>query len=121
MLSKIIISTIILLLLDGCYLNVIGKSYGEQVAKVQRTAMIVKPAGAIACYLLLVIGLYYFILRENRTVLDAFILGVVIYGVYDATTYAIFKHWSPILSIIDTLWGGILLATTTAITYYVMR
>ena len=118
MIKPVVSAAITMLMLDGLYLNTIGNVYGEQVAKVQRTAMTVKLSGAVACYLFLIIGLYYFILKENRSIFDAFLLGLVIYGVYDATTYAVFKHWSPVLAIIDTLWGGILLAATTAVVYY---
>jgi len=109
-----------MLLLDSVYLTTMGGQYGEQIAKVQRTVMTIKPSGVIACYLFLIFGLYYFILRENRPIVDAFFLGIVIYGVYDATTYAVLKQWSPYLAITDTLWGGVLLSVTTAITYYMM-
>jgi uncharacterized membrane protein len=118
MIKTVAIAAITMLLLDGLYLNAIGTQYGEQVAKVQRTAMNIKMSGVVACYIFLIVGLYYFILKENRSMFDAFLLGIVIYGVYDATTYAIFKHWSPVLAITDTLWGGILFALTTAVVYY---
>lgn len=120
MMNKLIVATTAMLLLDGIYLTTVSNMYHEQVATIQRTAMNIKPIGVIACYLFLIVGLYYFILRESRTVFEAFLLGIVIYGVYDSTTYAVFKRWSPILAITDTLWGGILMATTTAITYYVV-
>jgi len=118
MIKQVVTSAITMLMLDGLYLNAIGTQYGEQVAKVQRTAMNIKMSGVVACYIFLIVGLYYFILKENRSIFDAFLLGIVIYGVYDATTYAIFKHWSPVLAITDTLWGGILFALTTAVVYY---
>ena len=35
-----------------------------------------------------------FILKDKKSVFDAFLLGIVIYGVYDTTTHAIFKKWS---------------------------
>jgi len=118
MIKTVAIAAITMLMLDGLYLNAIGTQYGEQVAKVQRTAMNIKMSGVVACYIFLIVGLYYFILKENRSIFDAFLLGIVIYGVYDATTYAIFKHWSPVLAIADTLWGGILFALTSAVVYY---
>jgi uncharacterized membrane protein len=118
MIKTVAIAAITMLMLDGVYLNAIGTQYGEQVAKVQRTAMNIKMSGVVACYIFLIVGLYYFILKENRSIFDAFLLGIVIYGVYDATTYAIFKHWSPVLAIADTLWGGILFALTSAVVYY---
>ena len=60
---------------------------------------------------------YNFIISKNRSPLDAFLLGLVIYAVYDSTNYTIFKQWSPMLAVTDSLWGGILFAITTYITY----
>ena len=59
----------------------------------------------------------YFILKQRRSVMDAFILGIVIYGVYETTTYALLKKWSIQTVMIDTLWGGILFGLTTYLTY----
>lgn len=115
--NQILLIAILMVIFDAVYLNAIGKIYGEQVAKVQRTAMNVKWEGAVACYLLMIGGLYYFIIKDNRSIFDAFLLGILVYGVYDATTYAIFKKWSPVIAAVDTLWGGVLFALTTMITY----
>jgi len=79
--------------------------------------MKVKWLPAIVCYFFLIFGLNYFILRTHRPVLDAFILGLVIYGVYDMTNLALFKKWNWRLACMDTLWGGVLMALTTAIVY----
>lgn len=115
--KTIILTAIIMLLLDALYLSSIGKVYSQMVAKIQRTVMNVKIEGAAICYLFLIFGLYYFILRDKKSVFDAFLLGIVIYGVYDATTYAIFKKWSLPLAALDTLWGGVLFALTTMLVY----
>jgi len=42
---------------------------------------------------------------------------VLINGVYETTNYAFFNEWSPLLVLLDTLWGGILLGTTTFLYY----
>jgi uncharacterized membrane protein len=118
MIKPVAITAITMLMLDGVYLNAMSNQYGEQIAKVQRTALTIKLSGVVACYIFLIVGLYYFILKEKRSIFDAFLLGIVIYGVYDTTTYAVFKHWSPFLAITDTLWGGTLFALTTAVVYY---
>jgi uncharacterized membrane protein len=47
--------------------------------------------------------------------MDAFIFGVVIYGVYETTNYALFNKWRMTAVILDTLWGGSLFALTTMI------
>jgi uncharacterized membrane protein len=82
--------------------------------------MTIKPAGALVCYVFLIFGLWHFVLRSSarkgksveEIVLNAFLLGLVIYGVYASTNYAILKKWRPTLAVADTLWGGILFGTT---------
>ena len=102
---------------------------------VQGTAMKVNIASAAVCYVLIVAGLYYFVLRHiivpNATsvaasmqtmrlsdgIKSAFFLGILVYGVYETTTLAILKNWSPITALIDTTWGGTLFALSTYIFY----
>jgi len=112
--------TVVLLALDFIYISVIRNMFEIQIADVQRVALQVRPLGAVLCYLLLVIGLYYFIVREHRPVFDAFLLGLVIYGVYETTSYALLKKWRWNIVLMDTLWGGVLFALTTFITYKVV-
>lgn len=112
--------TVILLALDFMYISATRNMFEIQIADVQRVALQIRPLGGVLCYLLLVIGLYYFIVREHRPVFDAFLLGLVIYGVYETTSYALLKKWKWNIVLMDTLWGGILFALTTFITYKVV-
>jgi uncharacterized membrane protein len=80
--------------------------------------MVIKPLGGIICYALLIFGINYFIIFQKKSILEAFLLGFVIYGVYDSTNYAIIQKWNGIIAAIDTLWGGILFATTTRVVYF---
>ena len=48
---------------------------------------------------------------------EAFLLGIIIYGVYNTTSLAIYKKYTWKVATMDTLWGGILLAITTAVLY----
>lgn len=114
---EIIISTITLLILDGIYIYANLRSFENQVIDVQRVVLQAKPLGIVICYLALIFGLNYFIISKNRSPFDAFLLGLVIYAVYDSTNYTLFKKWSPMLAVTDSLWGGILFALTTFITY----
>jgi uncharacterized membrane protein len=114
---EIIISTVTLLVLDGIYIYLTQKLFSDQITNIQRVVMQLKPIGAIVCYLLLIVGLNYFIIQRDRSVTEAFILGLVIYGVYDSTNYATLKNWTAELAILDTVWGGSLFALTTYITY----
>jgi len=111
----ILITAIVLVLIDFVYLSIIGKYFQNQIKKVQGTQMTVNYLGAAVCYLFLVVGLYYFIIKPHRSVQDAFLFGLVVYGVYETTNYALLSNWSIFTVFIDTLWGGILFALTTGI------
>ena len=115
---EVLISIVALLVLDGIYIYLTHKIFADQIVNVQRVVMTLKPLGALVCYVLLITGLNYFIIQKNRSIPEAFFLGLVIYGVYDSTNYATLKKWEANVAIMDTLWGGSLFALTTAITYY---
>ena len=106
-----------MLVLDSIYLTTFSGFFNNLVQSVQGTKIQFKLSGAIACYLLLITGLQYFIIEKKKSVKDAFLLGILIYGVYETTTYAIFKNWSIKSVLLDTFWGGILFALTTAGVY----
>jgi uncharacterized membrane protein len=110
-----LLSAVIFITIDFMYLQSVKGYFQKQVQSVQGTAMQVNYLGAALCYVFLIVGINYFIIKPNRSLTDAFLLGLVIYGVYETTNYALFKNWSAITVIIDTLWGGILFALTTYI------
>jgi uncharacterized membrane protein len=114
---KYILSAIVLVLLDSVYLNMITKYFNNQIKKVQQTDIEIKLSGVIMCYVFLIFGLNYFIIQYNKSPLDAFLLGLTIYAVYELTNYALLKKWSVKTVVLDTLWGGILFGLTTIIVY----
>ncbi len=106
-------TAILFLTLDFTYLQVIAPLFRKQIEKVQKSPMQINLFGAALCYIFLLFGLLYFIVRPGRSVMDAFLLGLVIYGVYETTNYALLKDWALMTVLIDTLWGGVLFAATT--------
>lgn len=110
-----LLSAIILVVIDFVYLNIIKGYFSNQIQRVQNSPMKINYLGAVICYIFLIIGLNYFIIKPRKSVSDAFLLGIIIYGVYETTNYALFKNWSILTVIIDTLWGGTLFASTTYI------
>ena len=102
-----------MLALDSIYIYFTKTIFGELVAKIQRTAMQLRLEGAAIVYILLAIGLYYFIIKPGRSALDAGILGLVIYGTFDFTNYAMLKNYDIQVAIMDTIWGSLLFAITT--------
>jgi uncharacterized membrane protein len=120
MFQKILISAIIFVLLDSAYLFSLKSTFEQQIQRVQGSPLSLAILPTILCYIILIGGLYYFILRENRSWKEAGILGFVIYGVYDTTTLALLKNWSWKIAILDTIWGATLFSLTTALTYTVI-
>jgi uncharacterized membrane protein len=111
----------IMLVLDFTYLYLFRDFMLPLLKKVQKADVKINIMPAIACYLLMVTGLYYFILRKKAPIKDAILLGLLIYGVYETTNYAFFKDWSPLLVLVDTVWGGILFGTTTFLYYKIIK
>jgi uncharacterized membrane protein len=110
-----LLSAIVFVLLDYFYLGLMKGYFENQVKLVQGTPLKMNFLGAIICYIFLIAGLNYFIIKPNKSVQDAFLLGLVIYAVFETTNLALFQKWSWLTVVLDTLWGGILFALTTFI------
>jgi uncharacterized membrane protein len=111
----LLVSAVIFITIDFIYLNVMKGYFDNQIKMVQGSPIKMNFLGAALCYILLIVGINYFIIKPRKSVSDAFLLGIIIYGVYETTNLALFKNWSILTVIIDTLWGGLLFASTTYI------
>jgi uncharacterized membrane protein len=85
----------------------------KQTQIIQKERFRINIFGAILSYLCIIIAINYFILYPGKGIFDAFVLGILIYGVYETTNLALFNKWRIKTVMIDTLWGGILFALTT--------
>ena len=105
-----------LLFLDAIYLSFIGKPLFEKMIKnITNKSPSCNLVGIIGSYLFLLLGLQYFIINKNMSPNDAFILGIVIYGVFDMTNLALFDGYDIKVAIIDMLWGAFLFYLVTKI------
>ena len=111
----LLISAIVFISIDFIYLSTIKGYFENQIKSVQGSYPTMNFLGIALCYIFLIVGINYFIIKPHKSISDAFLLGIVIYGVYETTNYALLKNWSIITVIMDTLWGGILFALTTFI------
>jgi uncharacterized membrane protein len=106
---------LLLLVVDSIYLYLTAGIFGETVKNIQHTGLSVRYGSAFIVYALLAYGLVHFIIKPGRSYIDAALLGLVIYGVFDFTNYAIFKDYGLPVAIMDTLWGAILMGTVAYI------
>lgn len=111
----VLLSAIFFVTIDYFYLSLMKSYFSNQVQRVQGSPLKFNFLGAVLCYIFLIFGLNYFIIKPKRSIQDAFLLGLIIYGVFETTTITMFSKWSWTTVIIDTLWGGILFALTTFI------
>ena len=110
---KMLVSALGLVAMDFAYLGMIKGYYARQIAAVQGSPMVVNLFGAVVTYVFLIFGLNYFIIGPGRSAQDAFLLGLVVYGVYDFTSLALLSKWQLTTAVVDTLWGGALFYLTT--------
>lgn len=120
--KKILISSVLMLVIDLVYLKNIGTPvFGKLIKNIQGNELKLNLLGAGFSYLFLIIAINYFVIIPEKSILSAFILGLCIYGVFDATNLAIFEKYSIKASIIDTIWGATLFSITTFLTYKLLN
>ena len=69
--------------------------------------MQVRPIGVIIAYVVLLSFIWLF-LPKMKNATEAFLLGFLLYAVYDSTNYATLVDWDAKVAILDSIWGGVL-------------
>lgn len=113
MIKNIILLAVIFVLVDAGFLYLMSNNFQNMIKKIQGTPLKMNLYATLACYIVLVSSLYYFVIYKKGSYLDAFLLGFFIYAVYETTNMAIFKDWSVSVGLIDLTWGGFLFLITT--------
>ena len=100
----------LVLILDGLWINFYFKhKFFPMIEAIQSQPMSVNPIYFIVAYLILT-TLIYVIIPKCNSILEAFMLGFLIYAVYDSTNLATLKGWDIGNAIMDSVWGGLLVA-----------
>ena len=86
---------------------------------------------AFFTYILLAFSLLYFIVKPeinfktrslySNIFFKGFILGFIIYGVYNGTNMATINNWGFFESCIDTIWGSLLYGILSVITIFLIN
>ena len=113
MIKNIILLAVLFVIVDTGFLYLMRNNFQTMIKKIQGSPLKMNLYATIACYILLVSSLYYFIIYKKGSYLDAFLLGFFIYGIYETTNIAIFKDWNIVVGLIDLSWGGFLFLITT--------
>ena len=112
-------------IIDMIWLVLVAKKfYSEQIGFLMRPD-IVWPA-AIIFYLLFIAALVVFVISpaiEKHSWVHALLygafLGLVTYATYDLTNLATLKNWPVLVTIVDLIWGMVLAASVSVVTYLI--
>jgi len=117
-----IIVTIVFLALDIPMFGLINRQmYENQLKKINGTNKIKHSktlSAAIITYIFLVLGIYFFAVKEKNVYKGA-LFGLVVYGVYNFTNLATISKYGFYESVIDTIWGVILCSSVTYISIHI--
>jgi uncharacterized membrane protein len=102
---SILVSAVLIFVLDIPWLYINQEWAGSMIRSIQGSAMKVRVIPALITYVFLA-----YLVHIPKSMAEAFLLGVAVYGVYDATNYATLTKYSPTFAVADTLWGGLLMS-----------
>jgi uncharacterized membrane protein len=104
---------VFVLLVDFLWLGVIAKRFYDKELKNFRSEK-VNYFSAVIVYVMIAFGIVFFVLSSSRVegyfsvfIFGAF-FGLVVYGVYEFTNFALIKDWPLRVVLVDILWGAFL-------------
>ena len=115
----------VFLAIDMIWLGLVAKDfYAKQIGYLMKTD--INWSAAIIFYLLFIVGLVVFVISPaldknswQQALLLGALFGLITYATYDLTNLATMKNWPLIVTIVDLLWGTILAASVSVITYFI--
>jgi uncharacterized membrane protein len=111
--------------IDIAWLVLVAKKfYQEQIGFLMKPD--VNWFAAIIFYLLFIAGLVTFVISPAvekhswvSAVLYGALFGLVTYATYDLTNLATLKDWPLTVTVVDLVWGTVLAASISGITYFI--
>jgi len=111
--------------IDMIWLGLVAKKFiREQIGFLMKTN--INWLVAIIFYLLFIVGLVFFVIApalEKKNWLFALFagafFGLLTYSTYDLTNLATLKDWPLFLTVVDIIWGTVLSASVSLISYFI--
>ena len=113
--------------IDMVWLGLVAKNfYRAQIGTLMKSD--INWTAAIIFYLIFIAGLVVFVIApamENgswtHSLLFGALFGLVCYATYDLTNLAVAKNWPLLVTVVDLLWGAVLAASVSVVTYFIAR
>ncbi len=111
--------------IDMIWLGLVAKNfYRGQIGTLMKTD--VNWVAAIIFYLIFISGLVVFVITPamekgslSHALLFGALFGFVCYATYDLTNLAVAKDWPLLVTIVDLIWGAVLAASVSSVTYFI--
>jgi uncharacterized membrane protein len=126
MFQKLYLITLpVFFLIDMIWLGLVAKNfYSKNIGFLMKTD--INWPAAIIFYLLFIAGLVFFVITpalDKRQWVHALfagaLFGIVSYATYDLTNLATMKDWPLIVTVIDLVWGMVLSASVSTVSYFI--
>lgn len=116
----------VFLVIDMIWLGLVAKGfYAKQIGFLMKTN--INWTAAIIFYLIFIVGLVLFVITPaitnnswQQALLLGALFGLITYATYDLTNLATLKNWPLLVTVVDLLWGTILAASVSIITYFIV-
>jgi len=111
--------------IDMIWLGLVAKGfYRAQIGTLMKSD--VNWTAAIIFYLIFIAGLVVFVISPavekgswTHALLFGALFGLVCYATYDLTNLAVAKDWPLLVTIVDLIWGAVLAASVSTVTYFI--
>jgi uncharacterized membrane protein len=115
----------VFLLIDMIWLGLVAKGfYARQIGFLMKTN--INWTAAIIFYLLFIAGLVFFVITPaiyehswRQALLVGAFFGLITYATYDLTNLATIKDWPILVTLVDLLWGAVIAASVSVISYFI--
>lgn len=124
-LKLFLIALPVFFIIDMIWLILVAKNfYQKQIGFLMRSD--INWYAAIIFYLIFIAGLVLFVISVavekqswTHALLYGALFGFITYATYDLTNLATLKDWPVLVTIIDLIWGTVLAASISVITYFI--
>ncbi len=111
--------------IDMVWLGLVATNfYRGQIGSLMKTD--INWTAAIVFYLLFIVGLVFFVITPavekgswTYALLVGAFFGFITYATYDLTNLATLKDWPLLVTIVDLVWGAVLAASVSTVTYFI--
>ena len=123
-------SIVLFMLVDAPYLYLNSKMYEKKTIAISGKTFTKRYYSAVIVYLALALGIVFLALPRMRkdssiknrvqdAILYGGIFGLTSYATFDFTMHFMFENWDLGVSIMDSVWGGVLCSIVAFVASYI--